>query len=370
MEYSSNQRQQTIDLVISIFSKTLRRNQHTRFSEIAKPNTDPLEYVISDYDVNQNETPRGGIVVSLGSTTGLGFAPLVGAAITATLSGAGAITGITTGLPGGSFGSGYNGLTAIGVTVTDSTQDAGGDAAIITATVGAGGTLSFSIGAGGTGYNNPQISVSAPTYENLSVTGVSRLSVGSTTDVGIGLSISLKVGNVVTTGIGSTHYGVTEFDITKHGYAFRRGDVIKPVGLVTDARLASPIHEFELTVLETYSDKFASWEFGELDFIDSIKDFQDGSRISFPLFFNGSLLSFEQPEDSRTPLENRLLIFINGILQEPGVAPNLKEEHLSYSQQHHRQRMIFQSSSTRDRCRYPVVANVAEQSRRRYCSGF
>ena len=290
------------------------------FSGIAKPNTDPLEYVISDYDVNQNETPRGGIVVSLGSTTGLGFAPLVGAAITATLSGAGAITGITTGLPGGSFGSGYNGLTAIGVTVTDSTQDAGGDAAIITATVGAGGTLSFSIGAGGTGYNNPQISVSAPTYENLSVTGVSRLSVGSTTDVGIGLSISLKVGNVVTTGIGSTHYGVTEFDITKHGYAFRRGDVIKPVGLVTDARLASPIHEFELTVLETYSDKFASWEFGELDFIDSIKDFQDGSRISFPLFFNGSLLSFEQPEDSRTPLENRLLIFINGILQEPGVA--------------------------------------------------
>ena len=290
------------------------------FSGITKPDTDPLEYVISDYDVNQNETPRGGIVVSLGSTTGLGFAPLVGASVTAVTGAGGSITGITTGIPGGSFGSGYNGLTSIGVTVYDSTQDAGGDPASITAIVGAGGSLSFSIGAGGTGYNNPQIYVSSPTYENLSVTGVSRLGIGVTTQTGIGLSISLKVGNVGATGIGSTHFGVTEFDITRNGYSFRRGDVLKPVGLVTDARLASPISEFELTVLETYSDKFASWEFGQLDFIDSIKDYQDGSRRTFPLFYNGDLISFEQDRDSRTTLQNCLLIFINGVLQEPGVA--------------------------------------------------
>jgi hypothetical protein len=82
------------------------------FSGITKPNSDPLEYVISDYDVNQNETPRGGIIVSLGSTTGLGFAPLVGASVTAIIGAGGSIAGITTGLPGGSFGSGYNGLTS------------------------------------------------------------------------------------------------------------------------------------------------------------------------------------------------------------------------------------------------------------------
>ena len=288
------------------------------FSGIAKPQTDPLEYVTSDYDVNQNETPRGGIIVSLGSTPGLGFAPLVGASVTAIVGAGGSISGISTALAGGSYGSGYNGLVSIGVTVYDPTQDAGGDAAVITATVGAGGTLSFSIvGSGGTGYNNPKIYVSEPTYENLSVIGVSRLGIGSTTQTGIGLSISLKVGP---TGVGSTYFGVTDFDITRNGYSFRRGDVFKPVGLVTDSTLSSPISEFELTVIETYSDKFAAWEFGELDFIDSIADYQDGFRTTFPLFYNGELLSFEKDVDSRISLVNCLLIFINGVLQEPGNA--------------------------------------------------
>ena len=60
-------------------------------------------------------------------------------------------------------------------------------------------------------------------------------------------------------------------------------------------------------------------EFGELDYIDSIKNFQNGSRVRFPLNYNGEPLSFE-PESS-TPIEdninNVLVIFINGILQEP-----------------------------------------------------
>jgi hypothetical protein len=289
------------------------------FSGITVPQSDPLEYITSDSDVNQNETPRGGIIVSLGSTPGLGFAPLVGASVTAVVGAGGSIAGITTEIPGGSYGSGYNGLTSIGVTVYDSTQDAGGDPASITAVVGAGGSLSFSIGAGGTGYNNPQIFVAQPTYENLSVIGVSRLGVGATTTTGIGLSISLKVGSVDSTGIGSTYFGVTDFDISKSGYSFQRGDVFKPVGLVTDSRLASPINEFELTVLETYSDKFAAWEFGELDFIDSISSYQDGVRKTFPLFYNNELISFEKESDSRINLQNCLLIFINGVLQEPGV---------------------------------------------------
>ena len=290
------------------------------FSGITKPDTDPLEYVFSDYDINQNETPRGGIIVSYGSTPGLGFAPLVGASVTAVVGAGGSIAGITTGLVGGTYGSGYNGLTSIGVTVYDSNH--GGDPASITAVVGAGGSLSFNIGAGGTGYTNPQIFVSSPSYENLSVIGVSRLGIGLTTQTGIGLSISLNVGPVGATGIGSTYYGVTDFEITKKGYSFQRGDVFKPVGLVTDYRLSSPIHDFELLVLETYRDKFASWEFGDLDFIDSIKNYQNGSRTTFPLFYNGDLLSFETKKGSRIKLENCLLIFINGILQKPGFSYN------------------------------------------------
>jgi len=289
------------------------------FSGISRPNTDPPEYVISDYDVNQNETPRGGVIVSLGSTPGLGFAPLVGASVTAIIGAGGSISGITTGLEGGSYGSGYNGLVAIGVTIYDSTQDPGGTPANITATIGAGGTLAFTIGAGGTGYNDPAIYVSPPSYENLSVEGVSRLGIGSTSATGIGLSISLTVGNVSNVGIATTYFGVDDFKISRNGYAFRRGDVFKPIGLVTDSRLSSPIYDFEMIVLETYTDRFASWEFGELDFIDSISEYQDGVKRRFPLYYNGDLLSFEQDPESRINLTNALLIFINGVLQTPGV---------------------------------------------------
>ena len=88
--------------------------------------------VIVDGDVNQNQLPRGGKIVSLGSSGGLGVAPLVGAAVTAILDSEGTITGVGIGStvynqsvspsrPAGtlSFGSGYRpvgGTVSIGVT--------------------------------------------------------------------------------------------------------------------------------------------------------------------------------------------------------------------------------------------------------------
>jgi len=282
------------------------------FSGITQPD-DPAQYVVSDYDVNQNETPRGGLIVSYGSTPGLGFAPLVGASVTAVVGAGGSIVSVGLGTTG--HGSGYNGLVSIGISVYEDGHT--GDVATITASVGVGGTLSFNVGAGGTGYNNPEIFVSDPAYENLPVVGVSRLGIGATTDTGIGLLMDLKVGG--STGIGSTYFEVTEFKFSRPGYGFQRGDVFKPVGLVTDGALSSPISDFEITVVETYSDTFAAWEFGELDYIDSISQYQDGSRVRFPLNYNSQLLSFEPKEDS--PIEeninNVLIIFINGILQEP-----------------------------------------------------
>ena len=282
------------------------------FSGITQPD-DPAQYVVSDYDVNQNETPRGGLIVSYGSTPGLGFAPLVGASVTAVVGAGGSIVSVGLGTTG--HGSGYNGLVSIGISVYEDGHT--GDVATITASVGVGGTLSFNVGAGGTGYNNPEIFVSDPAYENLPVVGVSRLGIGATTDTGIGLLMDLKVGG--STGIGSTYFEVTEFKFSRPGYGFQRGDVFKPVGLVTDGSLSSPISDFEITVVDTYSDTFAAWEFGELDYIDSISQYQDGSRVRFPLNYNSELLSFEPKENS--PIEeninNVLIIFINGILQEP-----------------------------------------------------
>jgi hypothetical protein len=275
-------------------------------------------YITSQFDVNQNQTPRGGIIVSLGSSLGLGYAPLVGASVTAVING-GSIISVGLGTTD-NLGSGYNGIVSIGVSVYESGHT--GTPAAITASVGAGGTLSFNIVYGGSGYSNPKIIVSPPSYENLEVVGVSRLGIGTTTTTGIGLLLTVDVDAGITssTGIGSTYFGVSSFKISRQGYSFKRGDVFKPVGLVTDKRLGSPISEFKLTVIDTFSDSFAAWQFGEFDYIDSVKNYQDGIRTRFPLYYNSNLLSFESAEDSLIDLNNLLLIVINGVIQEPGIA--------------------------------------------------
>ena len=287
------------------------------FSGIRTDIADPNSILISESDVNQNQIPRGGIIISLGSTGGLGYAPLVGASVTAVVSGGVIQNSIGLGATD-NVGSGYNGIVSIGVSVYEEGHT--GSVASIGATVGIGGTLFFTVTDGGSGYTNPQIFVSEPSYENLEITGVSRIGVGATTDTGTGLLLNVNVGASSTVGVGSTYFAVNSFSIARSGYAFRKGDVFKPVGLVTAAGLASPLSDFEITVLETFTDNFGAWQFGELDFIDSIKNYQDGTRIRFPLFYNGSILSFEKPEDSTIDLQNVLLIFINGVLQSPGDA--------------------------------------------------
>jgi len=285
------------------------------FSGITSANT--LDIFTSQFDVNQNQTPRGGIIISLGSSTGLGYAPLVGAAVTAVVGAGGSIKSVGLGTTD-NLGSGYNGIVSIGVSVYENGHT--GAAASIRASVGAGGTLSFNIINGGSGYTNPKIFVSEPSYENVTVTGVSRLGIGTTTSTGIGLRLNVEVGTSSTTGIGSTYYEVTRFNISRQGYNFQRGDVFKPVGLVTDSRLGSPLSEFKLTVLNTFTDSFAAWQFGEFDYIDSIANYQDGIRTRFPLYYNNDLLSFEVQEGSQVNLTNVLLIVINGVIQDPGVA--------------------------------------------------
>ena len=60
-----------------------------------------------------------------------------------------------------------------------------------------------------------------------------------------------------------------------------------------------------------------------MDYIDSIKDLQDGKRRRFELRYDNQLLSFESDVNSEFPrinLSNTLFIVINGIVQEPGIA--------------------------------------------------
>ena len=198
----------------------------------------------------------------------------------------------------------------------------GGTGADITATVGVGGTLAFNIVSAGTSYVNPRLIVPEPTYENVPVVGVSRLGIGATTDTGENLLLNIKVGASDTTvGIGSTLFEISEFSIARPGHSFKVGDKFKPVGLVTSKHLSAPIQEFELEVVEIFRDKFSAWQFGEIDFIDSIENLQNGSDVRYPLFFNGQLLSFEidknNADSALIDLDAVLIIFVNGVLQTP-----------------------------------------------------
>ena len=171
----------------------------------------------------------------------------------------------------------------------------------------------------------------SPSYENLEIIGVSKLSTGSTTQTGSGTLISLDVGSVSTTGIGSTLYEVKSFEITRKGYGFEKGDVFRPifdgeipnkVGIVTDKGLPSMLNNFEITVDSIYTDNFSLVNFGEFDYLDSIQTLQNGSRTRFPLKFDGELVTFKT--DSRDvdsqliEIRSLLLIFINGVVQVPG----------------------------------------------------
>ena len=277
--------------------------------------------IVSLSDVNQNQLPRSGQIISIGYTGGLGFAPLAGAAVTAVIGAGGSI--IAVGIGTTDFhGSGYrpelsvtgNGIISIGIT------DSVGSGATITATVGVGGTLAFNVVGGGSGYSSPLVLAPSPTYENLPIVGVSRIGLGATTDTGTGLLLNIDVGGSNTTGIGSTLFEVKSFDITRTGYGFRKGDVFKPVGLITDKSLSSPLSELEFTVNEVFTDSFCSWNVGDFDYIDSIVSLQDGIRTRFPLNFKGELVSFESAPNSNIDMQALLLIFVNGVIQSPDQA--------------------------------------------------
>ena len=279
------------------------------------------DLIISEIETNPNLLPRGGMIVSLGSTQGLGVAPLVGAAVTAVVSGGVIQNSVGLGTTD-QLGSGYYGTVSIGV--TDST----GSGAVISATVGAGGTLSFTVTNGGTGYSaNPTIEIPSPSYENLSIIGSYREGIGNTTDTGKGLLLNIEVGAAVTSvGIGSTLHEVSNFKIVRPGFGFNIGDKFKVVGLVTARGLNDFVIEPEFEVLDIFTDNFSAWQFGELDFIDSIGDLIDGKRTRFPLFYNGDLLSFEidrnDPDSANIDLEAILLVYINGVIQTPNTHYN------------------------------------------------
>jgi hypothetical protein len=259
------------------------------------------------YDVNNASIPRGGIIVSVGSTEGFGYQPLVSAGGTAIVSIAGTISAISI----GNSGSGYReGVQVVNVGVGTSTTGTPSIEFIGTASVSGGHVVSVAITNPGTGYtssNPPYVVFDDPlSYSNIPLI----YSSGSS-----GNGVQAKVDIVV--GQGSS---VIDFEITNTGYGYGNDEILTiPTGGVAGIPTTGvSFNEFQISIQKIFNDKFSGWSIGELQVLDKLDDRFNGRTASFPLTIADNLISIRSSKGSNINVQDTLLVFINNILQEPG----------------------------------------------------
>jgi len=261
------------------------------------------------YDVNTSSIPSGGVIVSVGSTEGFGYQPLVSAGGTAIVSGLGTISSISI----GNSGSGYrSGLQTVRVGVATSNTGTPVIHFIGNAIVSNGNIVSVAITNPGIGYtssNPPYVIIDDPlSYSNLpliySSSSVSGLGSQATIDIVVGQGSS-----------------VIDFEIKNLGYGYGQNEILTvsiggTVGIPTNP--SKPFKEFQISIQNTISNKFAGWSIGELQVLDNIENLFDGYRVTFPLRVSGTLVSIRSAKGSNINIQDNLLIFLNDVLQVPG----------------------------------------------------
>jgi hypothetical protein len=266
----------------------------------------------TSYDVNAASIPRGGIILSVASTQGFGYQPLVAAGGTAVVSSAGTIQSISIGNSGSGYRSGVQ--TIVNVGVATSSTGIPNIEFIGTAAVSGGRIVSVAITNPGVGYtsSNPPIVIfdDPLSYSNIPLVYSSQSSAG----VGTGAVIDIVVGQ------GSS---VISFELKNLGYGYNRSEILTvsrggTTGIPTNTSLS--FSEFQISVDNIYSDKFAAWTVGSLQVIDPIDSLFDGSRKTFPIRIDGNQTTIRSKVGSNIDVQATLLIFINDILQVPGKA--------------------------------------------------
>ena len=263
------------------------------------------------YDPNNASVPRGGIIVSVGSSGGFGYQPLVSAGGTAVVSTAGTIQSISIGNSGSGYRYSSQPIVRVGVqtlsTGTPNIQYIG-----IASVVG-GNVVSVAITNPGVGYtrsNPPQVIFDEPlSYSNLDLIYSSLNG-----ETGSQAKIDIVVGQ------GSS---VIDFTISNYGYSYKQGDVLTIEtgglsGIPTDT--TKSFRPFSVIVERTYTDTFSGWSIGDLQKLDDIDSLFDNFTKTFPISDNGNRFAIITKDGSDIDLESVLLIFINDVLQEPNVA--------------------------------------------------
>ena len=261
-------------------------------------------------DVGISSYPKGGIIVSVASTEGFGYQPLVSAGGTAIVSGLGTIQSISIGNSGSGYRSGIQ--TVVNVGVGTSSLSTGNIEFIGTAAISGGHIVSIAITNPGSGYtstNQPFVVFDDPlSYSNMDLV----YSSSSVTGFGTHATANVVVGQ------GSS---VIDFEIVNTGYGYGNGQILTvAIGGTTGIPTTSSYsgNEFQITIDEVHVDEFSGWTVGTLDVLDKVDDFIDGVRKDFPLTKAGSIVSIVAAKGSKINVEDVLLIFVNNILQVPG----------------------------------------------------
>ena len=203
-------------------------------------------------DPNNATIPVGGLIVSVGSTAGLGYQPLVSAGATAVISAGGTVSSISI----GNTGSGYRTSQTVFVGVTTSNTGTPQITRVGIATVSDGHIVGVAITNGGSGFvqgSEPIVIIDAPnSYTNIPL----YYSSDSPTGLGTEATVDIIVGQ------GSS---VIDFEIRNLGYNYRENNILTvPIGgadgIPTDSSVT--LEEFQITVQRTDSDSFSGWHFG------------------------------------------------------------------------------------------------------------
>jgi hypothetical protein len=263
------------------------------------------------YDPNNGEYPIGGLMVSVGSSNGFGYQPLVSAGGTVTVSATGTITNVSIANSGSGYRSGIQ--TVVNVGVQTYSTGVPNIEFIGTAAVSGGHIVSVAItnpGVGYTGTNLPDLVFDEPlSYDNIPLSY-------SPGYVGSGQSATVDI----VVGQGSS---VISFTLKNYGFGYGNGERLTiesggTTGIPTDPSVT--FENFQLLIDEVYDDKFNSWSVGELEVLDTLDNEFDGQKTNFQITLNEDPFTIVAAKGSLVDVEQTLIVFINDILQVPGGA--------------------------------------------------
>jgi hypothetical protein len=263
------------------------------------------------YDPNNADYPIGGLIVSVGSSNGFGYQPLVSAGGTVTVSATGTITNVSIANSGSGYRSGIQ--TVVNVGVQTYSSGIPNIEFIGTAAVSGGHIVSVAItnpGIGYTGTNLPDLIFDDPlSYNNIPLS-YSPGYVGS----GQSATVDILVGQ------GSS---IISFTLRNFGFGYGNGERLTiesggTTGIPTDP--SATFENFQLLIDEVYNDKFNSWSVGETEVLDSLDNEFDGQKNNFQIKLDGEPFTIVAAKGSLVDVEQTLIVFINDVLQVPGTA--------------------------------------------------